>query len=443
MGLSSRERDALKSDYAIPFGESTLSFRLPDGVTARLVSPARQSPLHNPEVAIESALDTPLGSHTLEQLVASTRPRSICIVFTDATRACPDHLLLPPLLARLHAAGVSDDAITLLCAVGLHRPSTDAERRAKLGTVIAGHYRIVDHDAGDRDNIALVGYSQDGIPLTVNKLAYDTDLLLATGIVEPHQYAGYSGGAKTVSIGCGGEETIAATHGPAMLDHPGVRLGYIEGNPFQAAVRQVARQAGLKFVLNLVQDEEGRILAVCAGEPAAVHEQLVAFARQVFEIQLPHQYDLAIAGVGAPKDVNLYQASRAITYLQLTARPAIRRGGILILPAPCPEGAGMGVGEQRFLAALRDAPDIETMLYTMRANGYPPGAQRAFVVGQALSEIAVIVVGAQHPQLVRDCKMIPAETMDEAFAMAARKLGKRYAALIVPYALQTLLRVAD
>lgn len=103
----------------------------------------------------------------------------------------------------------------------------------------------------------------------------------------------------------------------------------------------------------------------------------------------------------------------------------------------------MGVGEQRFLAALRDAPDIATMLYTMRANGYPPGAQRAFVVDQALSEIEVIVVGAQHPQLVRDCKMIPAETMDEAFVMAARKLGKRYAALIVPHALQTLLRVAD
>jgi nickel-dependent lactate racemase len=181
---------------------------------------------------------------------------------------------------------------------------------------------------------------------------------------------------------------------------------------------------------------------VRAGAPNAVHDALVAFGRQVFETELPHPYDLAIAGVGAPKDVNLYQASRAITYLQLTATPAVRPGGILILPAPCPEGAGEGVGEQRFLAALRDAPDIETMLNEMRAHGYPPGAQRAFVVGQVLAEIQVFVVGAKDPQVVRDCKMTPVETMAEALALARRKRGRHPRTLIVPYALQTLVRIA-
>jgi nickel-dependent lactate racemase len=312
-----------------------------------------------------------------------------------------------------------------------------------LGDRVVDRYRIIDHDPRDKPNTVHVGYTRDGLPLSVNKLAYESELLIATGVVEPHQYAGYSGGAKTVSIGCGGEETIAATHAPAMLDHPGVRLGRIEGNPFQAAVRQVARQAELKFVLNAVQDEEHRLLAVSAGAPAAVHNHLVAFARKSFEVELPHQYDIAIAGVGAPKDANLYQASRAVTYLQLTARPAVRPGGVLILPAPCPEGAGQGVGEQRFLAALRDAPDVETMLDAMRANGYPPGAQRAFVVGQVLADAELIVVGAQDPQVVRDCKMTPAETMDEALAIASRKLGKRLKALIVPHALHTLVRIAD
>jgi nickel-dependent lactate racemase len=433
----------LEEVYHIPFGERSLEFSLLPGLVGQVATCAHQAPLADPQRAIQAALDAPLDSPTLEELVASGRPRSVCIAFTDATRACPDHLLVPAILARLRAAGVSEQAITLLCAVGLHRPSTQAERRVKLGGDVAGRYRIVDHDPRDSHNIVRVGHTPDGIPLTVNKLAYEADLLIATGLVEPHQYAGYSGGAKTVSIGCGGEATIAATHGPAMLDHPAVRLGRIEANPFQEAVRQVAKDVGLKFVLNVVQGEERRILKVCAGAPSAVHDHLVAFGRRTFEVQLPHAYDLAVAGVGAPKDVNLYQASRAITYLQLVARPAVRPGGMLILPAPCPEGAGEGVGEQRFLAALRDAPHVESMLEHMRAHGYPPGAQRAFVVGQVLAQTDVIVVGARQPQIVRNCKMTPAESMDEAFALAISKLGKPLDTLIVPHALHTLVRIQD
>jgi len=410
-------------------------------MTAHTATAARIAPLANPAAAIEAALDHPLNSPTLEHLVAAIKPQTIYIAFTDATRACPDHLLVPAILARLQAAGVPDEAITLVCAVGLHRPSGEAEKRAKLGDAVVERYRIIDHNPRDESNMVHLGQTRDGIPLAVSRLAYEADLLVATGIVEPHQYAGYSGGAKTVTIGCGGEETIAFTHGPHMLDRPGVRLGRIEGNPFQAAVRQVAEQTGLQFVLNLVQDEAHHILKVQAGAPTAVHDDLVAFGRQVFETEQPRQYDLAIAGVGAPKDVNLYQASRAITYLQLSAIPAVRRGGIVILPAPCPEGAGEGVGEQRFLAALRDAPDVETMLAEMRLHGYPPGAQRAFVVGQVLAEVEVIVVGAQDPQMVRDCKMTPAATMVEALALARRKLGKQPSTLIVPYALQTLVRI--
>jgi nickel-dependent lactate racemase len=375
-------------------------------------------------------------------LVNRIQPRSVCVAFTDATRACPDHLLVPAVLDRLAAAGVPDEAVTLLCAVGLHRRSTQAERQAKLGPAVVNRYRILDHDACDPDGVVRVGHTPDGIPLAVNRLACRADLLIATGLVEPHQYAGFSGGAKTVAIGCGGEATVAATHGPAMLDRPGVRLGHVEGNPFQEAVRRAGLEAGLRFVVNVVQDEERRVLRIAAGAPAAVHDRLVACARQIFEVEVPHAYDLAVAGVGAPKDVNLYQASRAITYLQLTATPAVRPGGVFILPAPCPEGAGEGAGEQRFLAALRDAPDVETMLAEMRLRGYPPGAQRAFMVGQVLAQTEVIVVGAHDARVVCDAKMTRADSMEEAFAHAVEKLGSPLKALIVPHALQTLIRVA-
>jgi nickel-dependent lactate racemase len=164
----------------------------------------------------------------------------------------------------------------------------------------------------------------------------------------------------------------------------------------------------------------------------------VAFARSVVEVPIPHQYDIAIGGVGFPKDGNLYQASRAPSYLFFAPTSVIRPGGFFIIPARCEEGAGAGVGEQRFLAAMRDAPDIRFILEDARRNGYPPGQQRAFVMAKVLEQNKVVIVGSACPDLVRSCKMIPAGTMEEALELAGQELGRTCRVLIVPHALLTL-----
>ena len=256
--------------------------------------------------------------------------------------------------------------------------------------------------------------------------------------MEPHQYAGYSGGRKTLAIGAAGEATIEKTHGPGFVDHPGTRLGRIDGNPFHEAVTEAARMAGLKFILNVVLDADKHILHAAAGDPDQAFKELVAFARSVYEIPVAHQYDIAVGGVGYPKDSNLYQASRAPTYLFFAPTPVVRPGGFFIIPARCEEGAGAGVGEQRFLKALRDAPDIKYILDDARRNGYPPGQQRAFVLAKVLEQAKIIIVGSEHPDLVSDCKMIPAATMDEALAFAQKSLPRPCQVLVVPHAMQTL-----
>ena len=288
--------------------------------------------------------DSPLGAPRLRDLAQPDV--QVCLVFTDATRACPDEVLVPALLAELaarlsspkSAAGVPDANITLLCATGLHRASTPAEKIAKLGADIVARCRVVDHDA--QQDVVSLGQTEHGIPLTINRVAAAADLLLATGVVEPHQYAGFSGGSKIVGVGIAGEPTIAFTHGPAMLDQAGARLGNLWGNPFQAAVREAGRRARLQFVLNVVLDGEGRALAVAAGAPDAVHDHLVAVAQAASVVHVAHPYDVIIAGVGFPKDQNFYQASRAATYVGLVERPALVAGGVIILAAPCPEGIG-------------------------------------------------------------------------------------------------------
>jgi nickel-dependent lactate racemase len=422
--------------YRVPYGKTETEFDLPPGMRGTVVVSRPAEPLTDVERAVAEALARPIGSPPLREM-AGPGDR-VCIVFTDVTRASPDYLLVPALLEELEAAGVRDEDVTLLCGIGMHRPSTHEEKVVKLGQAIIDRYRVIDNEPQNPEALVDLGLTPGGVPVSVHRVAVEADLLIATGLVEPHQYAGYSGGRKTLAVGAAGEALIAHTHGPAFVDHPGTRLGRIEGNPFHEAITEAARRAGLRLIFNVVLDDEKRILKVAAGEPEAAFRELVAFARSIYEVDIPHQYDVAIGGVGFPKDANLYQASRAASYLFFAPTPVVKSGGFLIIPARCEEGAGEGVGEQRFLTAMRDAPDVQFILDDARRHGYPPGQQRAFVMAKVLEQARVVIVGSEHPDVVAACKMIPAATMDEALTLAASELGNDLDVLIVPHALLTL-----
>ena len=421
---------------SVPFDRGELAFDLPPGWKGTVVESKTAPPIEDVPAAVAEAVARPTNSPPLQEMA---RPGDrVCIVFTDITRASPDHLLVPPVLAELEAAGVRDEDITLLCGIGLHRPSTPEEKIAKLGQAVVDRYRVVDGEPMNSDALVDLGTTESGIPLSVSKIAYEADLLIATGIVEPHQYAGYSGGRKTLAVGAAGEAMIAYTHGPHMIDHPGTRLGRIEGNPFHEAITEAARRAGLRFIVNVVQDDRKQVVYVRAGEPEATFRELVAFAKTLYEVPVSQQYDVAVAGVGFPKDANLYQASRAASYLFFAPTPVVRPGGFFIVPAPCGEGAGEGVGEQRFLRAMQDAPEVRFILDDARQHGYPPGQQRAFVMAKVLEQNSVVIVGAEDPDLVRSAKFLTAPTMEAAFAMAGDRLGDGLDVLVVPHALLTL-----
>lgn len=423
------------ASYTIPFGEGTISFDLPPGMRATVATSRATPPLDAPR-AIADALDAPLGAPPLGALA---KPGArVVIAVTDATRACPDWLLVPPICAALEGAGVAREDILILVATGLHRDSTPEEKREKLGAAIVERYAVIDHDARNPAALHDLGTGPGGCPLVVNRRVHEADLVIATGVVEPHQYAGYSGGGKTLAIGCGGEATIAFTHGPQMLDQPATRLGRIADNPFQAIVREAARRARLRFVANVILDDDGQIIAVAGGAPEAVHDHLVAIGRDHYTAPIPHQYDAAIAGVGWPKGVNLYQATRAASYLHFAPTPPVREGGIIILPAPIPEGAGQGTGEERFYRALVEAPNPQAIIDDAHAHGYPPGQQRAYIMAKVLQHCAVVVVGAGDPELVRRAHMETVPTMADALALVVARCGPTADLLIVPHATLTL-----
>jgi nickel-dependent lactate racemase len=218
-----------------------------------------------------------------------------------------------------------------------------------------------------------------------------------------------------------------------------VRLGRIDGNPFHETVAEIARRAGLRFCLNVVVDDRERVVAVAAGEPDAVLRTLVDRASAIYTQPISKQYDVVIAGVGAPKDVNLYQASRAATYLRFAPTPVVREGGSLIVPAQLSEGAGEGAGEQRFLAALENAASPAAVVEAARAH-FAGGEQRAVMVALTLQHCQIVVAASESADVVRRAKMRVAVDVEEALEIAYEHIGRpeRASLLLVPRALHTL-----
>src|SRR5258706_5608996 len=261
-------------------------------------------PIDDVLAGARAALARPRATRRLADLardaVAGNPKATAVIAVTDLTRACPDDALVPPLLAELNAGGISDDRITVIVAVGLHRGTTSDERREKLGSVV-DRVRVVDSDGRDPAKwVDLGSIPPYGVPGSTQKIVRDADLVVATGIVEPHQYAGWSGGRKTVAIGCCGEPTITATHGMRFIEDPGVRLATLADNPFHETIREIARRAGLVFCLNVVTDDQGRVVAIEAGAPHDVPRALVAVGAARYTRPIGKAHDIVIGGVGEP-----------------------------------------------------------------------------------------------------------------------------------------------
>jgi nickel-dependent lactate racemase len=429
--------------HRVPYGDGELEFMVQPWFDVDVVESGTAPVVSDLEASTREALRRPRGSPPLAQLardaVATRKDATALIAVTDLTRASPDDVLVPPMLDELNAGGIADERITVVVAVGLHRATSDAEKRRKLGSV-TDRVRVVDSEGRDPAQWADLGpIPPYGVPGSTQRIVKDATLVIATGIVEPHQYAGYSGGRKTIAIGCCGEPVITATHGMRFLEDPGVRLAKIEGNPFHQTITEIARRAGLRFCLNVVTDDRERVVAVAAGAPDDVLRDLVAVAARLYTRPIAKQYDIAIAGVGAPKDANLYQASRAATYLRFAPTPVVREGGAIIIAARLDEGAGEGAGEQRFLAALERAESPAAVVDGARKH-FAGGEQRAVMVALTLQHCLVIVAASEAPEVVRLAKLRAAVDVEEALDIAYEHIGRpeRASVLLVPRALHTL-----
>jgi nickel-dependent lactate racemase len=360
----------------LAYGKTGLRVQLPS--EAVVIQPQEQSAALDPVGAVAAAIAHPLGARPLAELA---RGKSVCVVTSDLTRPVPNGPILHALLPALERAGAR--TIEILIATGLHRPNTQTELCSMLGEDIVKKYTIVNHRAKIQNELKFIVNLADGTPLWVNRHYAEAECRILTGFIEPHFFAGFSGGRKAVLPGIAGEETIRANHSAAHLSSPMATFGRLEDNPVHLQMLEAARSVGADFIINVATDNQHRITGVFAGDLILAHNAGVRFVRESSMFPLEEACDLAITtNSGYPLDLNLYQAVKGLAAASQITKP----GGSIILAAQCCEG----IGGAEFAALLKEAASPEDLLARILQPGfYQPDQWTAQILARILAQFKV------------------------------------------------------
>ena len=314
----------------LAYGREGLEVELPDERTT-VIEPTFVPGLPDAKGAILTALRNPIGTLPLRRIVEPTQ--SVAISVCDITRPMPSKTLLPLLLGELRH--VPPENITILIATGTHRTNTEEELAEMLGKEVVDKYRVVNHDGFDDDSLEEIGSTDSGIQVLLNRRWVESDIRITTGFVEPHFFAGFSGGPKMVAPGLAGFPTIMRLHDAAMIGHPNARFAITVGNPIHDAIREIARMSSVDFSVDVTINRDKRITSVYAGELFAVHKAACAVAQRLAMQPVSAPFDLVLTtNSGYPLDQNLYQAVKGMS----AAAQVVRDGGRIICAAECSEG---------------------------------------------------------------------------------------------------------
>jgi len=427
----------------LAYGRTGLKIDLPDGAPVTVIEPAFVPGLADERQALIAALRAPVGALPLRELVR--QDDTVAVVFSDLTRPMPKDRVLPPLLDELAGAGVPDARITLVNALGTHRPQTEAELRQMLGDEIVARYCIVQHDAWDDDNLVEVAPNRVGRPVRVQRAYAEASVRILTGFIEPHLFAGFSGGPKAVLPGIADIESILDNHGPAMIAHPNATWAMLDGNPLWEEMRDVAQATGPTFLLNVTLNQKREITGVFAGEMLAAHRQGADFVRQTALRPVPEPFDLVItSNSGYPLDLNLYQAVKGMS----AAARIVKPGGDILVAAECWDGLP-DHGEYKRLLWEADSP--QALLDRVLAPGFRchdqwEGQVQAQI--QLKARVHVYADGLSDEEL-RRAMVIPCHSIEETVAAIRReKPGATIAVLpdgpqTVPYVRDSILDSGD
>ena len=400
----------------IPYGKTFIEFE--EGDSAVLTSSIGELKAEGSgRDIVRRALENPIDSPKLSELAAGKK--TCTIIISDHTRPVPSRDILPEMLAQLRA-GSPDIKVTLLVATGFHRGTTPEELRAKLGDELMAGCDIVVHDCRDSASNVQIGVLPSGAPCVIDRVAVETELLISEGFIEPHFFAGFSGGRKSVLPGVSDAVTVLGNHCSKFIDSPFSRTGILDGNPIHKDMVAAAGMAKLAFIVNVIIDEEKKTVAAFAGNFLTAHRAGCDYLLGFCKVK-PQWADIVISSNGgAPLDQNLYQCVKGMTAAEATCN----EGGTIILCAECADGHG-GEG---FYNSLKDCADAAALYESQMATPQDatlPDQWESQILARILIHFNLIVVTRPGMrQIVEDMKMTWAGTLEDAVAMAKARGGK-------------------
>ena len=373
---------------------------------------------------VEEALANPIGTLPLRELARGKK--KVTLVTSDHTRAVPSKLTLPILLREIRE-GNPDADITILIATGLHRPTTEAEQRRMFGDAIVDNEKIVVNEAFKDEDFAYVRGLPSGAELWVNKVALDCDLLITEGFIEPHFFAGFSGGRKSILPGICNAATVNENHSYKAISSPYSTTGVLAHNPIHEDMVCAARAVNVQFILNVALNAEKKVIAAFAGDLEEAHAEGVAFVRKLAQCPSVTGDIVITSNGGYPLDQNLYQSPKAVA----TAEACCADGGVIIMCASCFDGMGGTHFEKLIVRGTVD--EIDEYLSKIPPKETIPEQWCAQIYSRILKKHRIILVTTYlDHELVRKANMIPASSPDEALAMAYEMMGKDARVVVIP-----------
>ena len=409
---------------SLAYGRGHLEVELPAGRTT-VIKPAPQPGLADERAALLAALAQPVGTRPLADSISASA--KICIVHTDITRATPNDRLIPWLLAYLESAGATRENITLLNGLGTHRPNTRSELEQMLTPEVVAQYRCLNHEPENPAAHVQLGVTKTGAPALLNRHFTEADVRIVTGFIEPHFFAGFSGGPKGIMPGVAALTTVMSNHGAHHIGSPRAAFGITEGNPLWEEMRDIALRARPSFLLNVALNEQREITGVFAGDLIAAHKVGIEFVRASAMQRVAEPFDIVLTtNSGYPLDMNLYQAVKGMA----AAARIVRDGGTIILAAECAEGVPAGSPHERL---LRSVPDGEALLAQLAAPGFVHAEQWQGQIQSLIQRRAEIHLhSALAGETVRTAHLIPCADIAATIAQKLAALPATARVAVLP-----------
>lgn len=413
------------TNIVLPYGKESISTEIPqERINAVLVSDMHHFRSEkSQEELVREALENPIGTPKLRDMVVGKN--KICLIASDHTRPVPSKIITPILLEEIRRGNPEAD-ITILISTGCHRGTTKEELVSKFGEEIVRNEKIYVHDCDDESMLVDIGILPSGGRMILNKIAVEADLLIAEGFIEPHFFAGYSGGRKSVLPGVASRTTVMYNHNATFIDSSRSRTGIIEDNPIHVDMLYAARTARLAFICNVVINSAKEIIYTVAGDCDLAHIEGRRFLNSVCKVNAVPADIVITTNGGYPLDQNIYQAVKCMTAAEAT----INTDGVMIICAKSNDGHG---GEQ-FYKTFRDEKDVEKMMTEFLATPSEetiPDQWQSQIFARILKNYKVIYLSDADDQMVKDLHMTPAHSLEDALEMAEEMVGNKQAKITV------------